>query len=75
MGFFYTDRPPERPSKLGRLIPGWLKELWASIIETLTIIRVVFAILLPILAVMFGFLLLLGVLVILLGTCSSGTLS
>lgn len=71
MGYFHTDeRPPERPSKLGRIVPGWVKNRWEAVAETLMLIRVVFGIMLPVVGVMMGFVLVFGLLIGLASVCS-----
>ena len=73
MGFYYSDGvPPEKQSRVGRLVPQWMKNFWAEFQEIFTIIRMVFGIMLPVLGVLIGFVVLLALLVTLLSVCAGG---
>ena len=54
MGFYYTERPPERGPGWKKYIPGWLKRFWAGTEEALIITRVAFGVIFPVMGVLFG---------------------
>lgn len=63
VGYYYLpgDGPPSRPKRwwqrLGQYVPGWLKSWWEDVLEVSAITRVVFSIILPIMAVLIAFVL------------------
>ena len=72
MGFYYADRPPEKPSR-GRFIPGWLKRFWNDTLEVLVIIQVAYSLILPIIGVLFGFVLICFLLFVVGNKCSGNS--
>ncbi|GEM_PF-3926179 len=71
MGMYYNDKPPEQPSRWGRLIPRWLKRFWVDTEEILVISQVAFSLIFPILGVLFGFVFLCFIMFFIANQCKS----
>ncbi len=71
MGYYYTDRPPERPKRwYERVIPGPIRRWWEGVLETSMMVGAVMGVLMPVMGALMGFILLLGFMVFLMGQCA-----
>ncbi|MBI2887433.1 MAG: hypothetical protein HYY02_09510 [Chloroflexi bacterium] len=70
MGYYYSDQPPRKPRWWDRFVKEWMRRFWADTEEVLVVTRVAFSIILPVVGVLFGFVLLCFLGLFLLSLCS-----